>query len=527
MYHTQLTQFLDDTAAAYPERLAVIDGEIRLSFSQLKMRALKLAALVAERLGEETKHVVAVFTPKGADSITGDAAVVYSGNAFINLDVKHPEQRFRNIFENIRPDLLITRRDVAGRILAVASNVPVIYVEEADALPEPDADRVLELLERRNSCLDTDLLCVINTSGSTGMPKGVACTHRGFIDLVESEVRAGLLTDTHEIVASLAPCVFDRHIFEICFMMMRAATLLIVPESFAAFPVRMLELLVRHKATYLFWTPTIMVNIANMDLLAHFSLPELRKVWFAGEVLPTAKLNYWRRHLPYATFVNLYGPTEISELCMYYVIDRELQDDEPIPIGKALPNTEILLLNEDGQQVAPGEEGEICVRGICLAMGYYNNPEKTAEFFVQNPLNSAYPERIYRTGDMGMMNERGEIMFKGRRDTLIKHMGYRIELGEIENVIVGRLETVKNCCAVYNYAEKKITLFYEAPEALDERELRTQIGAVLPRYMVPAVYVHLTEMPRNNNGKIDRLRLKRQVEGQIESAGKNPGSGVI
>ena len=143
--------------------------------------------------------------------------------------------------------------------------------------------------------------------------------------------------------------------------------------------------------------------------------------------------------------------------------------------------------------------------------------EKTAAAFVQNPLNSAYPEQLYRTGDIGMLNEWGELVFKGRRDTLIKHMGYRIELGEVEHVITGRLEAVRNCCALYNYAEKKITLFYESPEALDERDLRTRIGGILPLYMVPAAYVHMTEMPRNTNGKIDRLSLKQRLERSIQS----------
>lgn len=512
MYHTNLTQYLDENTAAYPERDAVLDGKSALSFQELRGRSLKVASAISRRLEGKRRCVVAVFVPKGIDSITVDVAIGYSGNAYMNLDMKHPEQRFRYIFDAVRPALLITRRDISNRIQNIIGNIPVLYLEDAEAMPDLDKEEVQALLTLRDSCLDTDLLCIINTSGSTGTPKGVALNHRGFIDLIESEVAAGILDETQEVVASLSPLVFDHHSYEICLMMMRAATLLIVPEHFAAFPVRMLELMAEHKASYLFWVPTIMVNIANMDLLSKISLPSLRKVWFAGEVFPTAKFNYWRKHLPHAVFVNLYGPTEISVDCTYYVADRELRDDEPIPIGNALPNTEVLLLDERGQVVNTGEEGEICVRGICLAMGYYNNSQKTEAAFIQNPLNAAYPERLYRTGDIGALNEHGEILFKGRRDTLIKHMGYRIELGEIENVIVGTLGIVKNCCALYNHAEKKITLFYESPEILDERDLRTRIGEIVPRYMVPSVYVHMIDMPRNNNGKIDRLRLKQCLE---------------
>ena len=514
-YFTNLTQFLDANVSAYPDRNAIIDGETVYSFLHLRNRALKLASFVSERLGGDTRHVVAVFIPRGADSITADIAINYSGNAYMNLDIKHPEQRFRNIFESVRPDLLITRRDVAKGILDIAmdgNGIPVIYLEDIDSLPELDKKQESALLEVRDRCLDVDLLCIINTSGSTGTPKGVALNHRGFIDLVESEVNASLLDDKREVIACLAPLVFDHHSFEICLMMIRASTLLIIPESFAAFPVRMLELMAKYKATFLFWVPTIMVNIANMDLLSKIALPDLRKVWFAGEVFPTAKFNYWRRYLPQAQFVNLYGPTEISVDCTYFIVDRELRDDEPIPIGKALPNTEILLLNEQDEMAAPGEEGEICVRGACLAMGYYNNPEKTREVFVQNPLNHSYPDNLYRTGDVGILNAYGEIIFKGRRDSLIKHMGYRIELSEIENVILGKLDMVKNCCAIYQHEEKKIILFYEAPEPIDDRDLRVRIGSTLPRYMFPHAYRHVQEMPRNNNGKIDRLRLKQAIE---------------
>lgn len=512
MYHFHLTQFFDDTAAAYPDRAAVIDGDLTLSFRELRARTLKLASLVAEGLNEQKQRIVAVFLPKGADSITADIAANYSGNAYMNLDIKNPEQRLRKICDTILPSLIITRKDVGDKIRAVAEEIPVVYIEDADAVPDINKERLEELLARRDSCLDTDLLCIINTSGSTGTPKGVALHHRSFIDLVESEVRAGILDETLEVAASLSPLVFDIHNFEICLMMMRAATLLIIPEKFAAFPVRMLELMVKYQVNFLYWVPTMMVNIANMDLLSQIPLPSLRKVWFIGEVLPTAKFNHWRKYLPQATFVNLYGPAEIAQACTYYTVDREFKDDEPLPVGKAFPNTEVLLLDDQGRKVSPGEEGEICVRGIGLAMGYYNNPEKTEAAFVRNPLNNAYPEWLYRTGDMGALNERGELMFKGRRDTLIKHRGYRIELGEIENVIVGAVNTVKNCCAIYNHAEKAIALFYESPQALDERELRKQISAVLPRYMVPSVYVHVTEMPRNSNSKIDRLRLKQQLE---------------
>lgn len=294
-------------------------------------------------------------------------------------------------------------------------------------------------------------------------------------------------------------------------MLMHSCTLLIVPESYTIFPVKLLEFLNEYKATYLFWVPTLMVNIANMDILSHIPLPSVRMVWFAGEVFPTKQFNYWRSHLPQATFVNLYGPTEITVDCTYYIVDRELREDEPIPIGYPCRNTDVLILNEDNLPVSVGEEGELCVRGSSLAMGYYNNWEKTKTAFVQNPLNTAYPELIYRTGDIVYVNDLGEIIFKGRNDTLIKHHGKRIELGEIEHVIINTLQIVKNGCAVYNREKQEIAFFYEAGAQLETAALRKEIGAALPKYMIPGKFVFMEELPRNTNGKIDRLKLSENL----------------
>ena len=235
-------------------------------------------------------------------------------------------------------------------------------------------------------------------------------------------------------------------------------------------------------------------------------LPELRLVWFAGEVFPTKQFNIWRKSLPHTGFANFYGPIEITLDCVYYNIERDLADDEPIPIGKAFRNTDILILDEtDNSITEPGRDGELCVRGTSLAMGYYNNPEKTAAAFVQNPLNKSYPETIYRTGDIVFINERGEIVFKGRKDTLIKHMGYRIELGEIEHVIINTLKLVRNGCVVYNHQKKEIILFYESENDITPADFRKAIGTALPKYMIPVVYTKLEELRRNTNGKIDRL----------------------
>jgi acyl-coenzyme A synthetase/AMP-(fatty) acid ligase len=251
-----------------------------------------------------------------------------------------------------------------------------------------------------------------------------------------------------------------------------------------------------------------MASVANFKILETTAPPSLQKILFAGEVMPTRVLNYWRRHYPEALFSNLYGPTEITVDCTYYIVDRDFQDDEPIPIGWPCRNTDILILNEQNQPVRGDESGELCVRGSSLALGYWNNPERTAQAFVQNPLNRNYPELIYRTGDLVYRNPRGEIMFLGRKDFQIKHLGYRIEMGEIEHAVL-QVAGIRSACVVYQPERKEIILFFESDQELTAGAIRERLGAFIPKYMLPTVFHRLEQLPRNPNGKIDRQMLAK------------------
>lgn len=221
--------------------------------------------------------------------------------------------------------------------------------------------------------------------------------------------------------------------------------------------------------------------------------------------MPNKQLNTWRKFLPDVTYANLYGPTEITDACTYYIVDREFPDDEPLPIGIPMANTDILVLNEKDELVTGDEVGELCVRGTSLSMGYYRNPEKTKEAFVQNPLNPFVPEIIYRTGDLVKYNEYGEIIYLSRKDFQIKHMGHRIELGEIETA-VSSLEEISLCCCLYDEKHQRIELFIEAE--LDKAYINERLSRMIPEYMLPNKVITLEEMPINANGKIDRVKLK-------------------
>lgn len=502
-YLTNITQYFDETAASFPDHAAVYDGDREISFAQLYGLVLAAAHGLHKRLKGRTGKIIAVSLPKSLETIVADLAILYSGNAYMNLDDKAPPQRALNICAQTQPAMIIS----GDKNISIPGYDDRIMRLELDALlPLADADKTA-LLAIRDKLIDTDLLCIINTSGSTGTPKAVALNHRSFIDFTEIVREAGLAGEK-EVIGSLSPAIFDIFSFELCMLMAYASSIVIIPKKLASFPLRMLELMAFRKVSFIFWVPTIMVNIANMKLLDRVNLPDLKMIWFAGEVFPTSKFNYWRKSLPNATFANFYGPIEITLDCLYHVVDRPLRDDEPIPIGKPFRNTSVLILDENNR---PATEGELCIRGSSLAMGYYNDPQKTASAFTQNPLNTAYPETVYRTGDIVSVNEFGEMLFRGRKDTLIKHLGYRIELTEIEHVAVNVLHLVDNCCVLHDAAQNRIVMVYEAQKEIDEKQLRLSLGTILPRHMIPALYLHTSSMPRNPNGKIDRAMIRDSV----------------
>ena len=212
--------------------------------------------------------------------------------------------------------------------------------------------------------------------------------------------------------------------------------------------------------------------------------------------------------MPGTRFVNLYGPTEITSVCTYYIVDRQYEDNEVLPIGKPFKNSDILLLNSDNQLVKDNEIGEICVRGCCLALGYYNNPEKTKEAFCQNPLNTHYPETIYRTGDLARYNGERQIMFLSRKDNQVKHMGQRVELGEIE-ILVNSLELIDTSICFYDHNKQKIILIYKGKNA-DKKYILNGIKDKLPKYMFPNILIEMDDLPYNLNGKVDRTFIKNK-----------------
>lgn len=489
-------------------RVAIVDGSSSYTFEDLEKYAKRLATLLIRR-ADTINQPIAVFMPKNAATIFADLGILYSGNFYTNLDTKSPAQRLKNILENINAYLIVTLAELAPKLgeLGVDAEKIVVVEDIFDESVHFDSAALVQRLER---VIDTDPLCLINTSGSTGIPKAVVLNHRStidFMDWVFSRFEFG--PDTR--IGSLSPFYFDIFTLELNVCLSKGATFVIIPDQLAIFPAKLIEFLAAQRVSFIFWVPSIMVNISNQKLLEAFDLRSLRMVFFAGEVFPMKHLNEWRHKLPWATFVNLYGPIEITVDCTYFILDREFRDDEALPIGFPCRNTDVLILRDDNKECIGSEVGELCVRGTSLALGYWNDPEKTAKAFVQNPLNPHYPELIYRTGDLVYRNERSEIVYVGRKDFQIKHMGYRIELLEIENQVLA-ITGVANACVLYNKGKKEITLYYEALNGLTPAHIRQHLSEIFPKYMLPTAFHRLDELPRNPNGKIDRNGLAQQLQ---------------
>jgi amino acid adenylation domain-containing protein len=493
---------LDNTANRFPNKIGYSDENQQLTFSQIRRKALNLASVFVEE--GYYKAPIAVYMEKSVDVLVSFFASAYSGNFYSPIDLTMPESRIEKIITVLCPKVIVTKRELEDKALSFAGDSKLVFIDDIGF--EENDDK--EVLASRDKVCDTDLLYVLFTSGSTGTPKGVTITHRSVIDFIDC-IQDIFNFDETDLFGNQAPFYFDNSILDIYTTMKTGAAMHIIPKHMFTWPLPLVKYLEEKKISTIFWVPSAMVGVAKLGALKKVDLNKtLRHVLFCGEVMPNKILNIWRSAVPKAVYANLYGPTEITDCCTYYIVNREFSDEEALPIGIPMKNTDILVLNEDNKLVNGDEVGELCVRGTSLSMGYYKNLEKTKEAFVQNPLNDAYPEIIYRTGDIVKYNEYGEIMYMCRKDFQIKHMGHRIELGEIETAVSSIDEISMNCC-LYDDKRSKIVLFIA--EKLELDYVNEKISHLVPEYMLPNRLIKVDRMPLNANGKIDRVKLKELI----------------
>lgn len=496
--------YLERTTEQFPENIICEDERESVSFREFVSNAKKIGTCLCRYA--QTNQPVAVFMENTAQSWIAMVGAVYSGNFYAVVDAQTPIERLKDIVQSISPIAVI----VDEKCRTKGQELEGIDVLFYDEIIKTEANNTV-LTQVRHRMIDTDPVYALFTSGSTGVPKGTVVNHASVIKYTQWYAGTFGIDET-TIFGSQTPFYFSMSVATMFSALLTGASLVVIPKRLFSFPLELIQFMNEKQINTIYWVPSAMNIIANRKALDNHDLPSLKKVLFCGEVMPMKPLNYWRAHLPEDTlFANLYGPTETTDVAAYYIVDRKFHDDEVLPIGRPCANCSVMVLKQDDTLAQPGEEGELCIRGSFLACGYYNNPEKTAEVFTQNPLNKSYPELIYRTGDIVKYNEYGELMYITRKDFQIKHQGYRIELGEIE-AAVGAMESVFECACVYDMDKQLIVMFYSGQE-LKPGEILQSVRDRLPKYMMPNKFVFLPELPHNANGKIDKKQLKQTYFG--------------
>lgn len=447
---------------------------------------------------------VAIYMNKNIECLSAMFACAYSNNYYTIIDSQTPVSRITKIMDTLKPTVIITETETDDLVNENFSNYKVLkYIDAIDI--DIDDNLIKEYFDKM---IDTDPLYVLFTSGSTGTPKGTVVNHRSVISYITWFTEEfGITYKT--IFANQTPFYFSMSVSDIFGTVFSGATFYIIPKVYFSFPIKLIEFMNEKKINTIYWVPSAIAIVTNLKVFDYLKPNYLEKVMFAGEVMPTKKLNYWINALPNVEYANLFGPTESTDICTFYKVNRTFKDDEALPIGKPCNNCDVLVIKDDETLCGIDEVGELYIRGSFLADGYYDNEKKTKEAFVQNPLQKHYPEIVYKTGDLVKYNQNGELIYLSRKDFQIKHMGYRIELGEIETAL-SSIDKIKAGVMIYDEISDKLIAIYEGK--IKEEEVIKYIQNKLPYYMVPNKALRIKQMYYNANGKIDRQYLKNNYQ---------------
>lgn len=501
MRTNNVLDYLENIVKKFPDKAAFVGEYSKLTFRELQDRMESIASFLTEK--EVYKEPVLILMEKSPEEAAAFLGTIKSGNYHVAMDLEMTDGRLNHIMSITSAKLLICDRFTEEKARSLGFDGEICIYDEIKNIPDRE-----KLEEIRKRAIDTDPIYIVFTSGSTGVPKGVAANHRSVIDYIE-ELGKVLECDETTIFGNQAPLYLDACLKDFYTTMKYGATTYLIPKKLFMSPVKLVEYLNEHKINTICFVVSALTILTKLGAFEFVKPEYLRLVAFGGEVFPLKHFKEWKNTCPNAKFINLYGPTECTGMSSFYVIDKMEDIEKGMPIGKPFPNTDIFLLDEEDKQCLRGEKGEICIRGTAVTMGYYRDSQRTRTNFVQNPLNKNFMEIIYRTGDIGYFNEDNNLVFVGRKDNQIKHMGYRIELEEIET-LGNSLENIERTACIYSKEREKICFAYQGN--VEVKEIKALLKEKLPAYMVPAKVVKLDNLPTMAGGKIDRVSLLKMME---------------
>ena len=494
-------EWLETTVVTNVDKIAYADHDQAVTFGELSKKAKSIGSFLASQ--SLSAAPVAVLCSRNCQTPAAFLGVAYSGRAYAPLDSKLPANRLEKILNQMQPSAILTDEATISDIEPFIADRKVYVVEQICDTVEDE--NLLNGIRRRMTPLDP--LYIIYTSGSTGMPKGVITAHQSLMCYIESYCDVMGITED-DVLGNQSPLDYIAAIRDIYLPLKTGCSTVIIPKEYFMEPNALFNFMNERGVSSVGWSVSAFTIAVALGAFEEVGLSTLRKVCFSGSVMPAKCLRKWQENLPETKFVNQYGPTEATASCTYYVVDHVVSADEVLPIGMAYNNYRVFVLKEDNTLAMPGEEGEICVSGPCLALGYFRDPDRTAASFIQNPIHNDYQERIYRTGDIGIEREDGILEFHGRKDRQVKHMGHRVELDEIE-VAANQIPGVDECCCIYQKEKEKLHLFYRG--TADKKEILLELRKSLPGFMVPRGVKNLEALPKLANGKIDMNKLKESV----------------
>jgi amino acid adenylation domain-containing protein len=509
-----------------PEAVALVCQNQKVTYGELEQRSNQLARLL-RAAGCRRGDRVLLMLPKSPPAIIGMLGILKADAIYVPLDTTSPPVRAARILEQCEPRLLLAGgpgADLLEKLRAAGCVPPSVrtgWMEPGHPLPL-DATAFVwgdleafssESLEGVNQ--SSDPAHILFTSGSTGVPKGVVITHSSVLHFVDWAL-GHFRPRPEDRISGHPPLHFDLSTFDIYGTFAAGAQLHLVPPEMSLLPHKLAEFMRASRLTQWFSVPSILNHMAKFDVLRQGDFPELQRLLWCGETFPTPALIYWMKRLPHVRFTNLYGPTEATIASSFYDVPSCPKDEQtPIPIGAPCAGEDLLVLDDELRPAAPGEIGNLFIRGVGLSPGYWRDPEKTKSVFLPNPHSSRPQDRIYRTGDLARIGEDGLLYLVGRADSQIKSRGYRIELGEIEaalHAIAGLQEAAVVAIESPGFQGLSIACAYSPAAGADlpPRVVRKRLAELVPHYMIPAQWLVLDRLPLNGSGKIDRRKLQEQ-----------------